>query len=54
MKNLIELSSLELQEVTGGATFAYRVGQCIRWAALTAIPGGWGAAAARNEMSYCL
>jgi hypothetical protein len=30
MKNLIELSSLELYTVTGDAIFAYRVGQLIR------------------------
>ena len=31
MKNVIELSSVELETIRGGATFAYRVGQCIRW-----------------------
>jgi hypothetical protein len=35
MKNVIELSSIELETVSGGATFAYRVGQCIRWFAMT-------------------
>jgi hypothetical protein len=40
MKNLIELRSLELYTVTGGATFAYRVGQLIRWTGFSALPGG--------------
>ena len=52
MKNLIELSSLELQEVTGGATFAYRIGQFIRWAGYSALPGGHARIAI--EMEYMM
>jgi hypothetical protein len=40
MKNLIELNSLELETVNGGATFAYRVGQFIRCCGWSALPGG--------------
>lgn len=31
MNNLIELNNEELNEINGGATFAYRVGQSIRY-----------------------
>lgn len=41
MKKITELSSLELETITGGATFAYRVGQVIRWAGFSTLPGGW-------------
>jgi len=50
MKNLIELSSLELETVTGGAPFAYRVGQFIRWAGFSTLPGGH--AMIEFEMEY--
>ena len=40
MENLIELNDTELKSTTGGATFAYRVGQFIRWAGYSALPGG--------------
>ncbi|MDI5898128.1 hypothetical protein [Flavobacterium yafengii] len=42
MENLIELNNTELKNIAGGATFAYRVGQCIRWAGFSTMPGGWG------------
>lgn len=51
MKNLIELNPLELETVTGGATFAYRVGQFIRWAGFSALAGGH--AMIEFEMEYC-
>ena len=50
MKNVIELSSIELETVTGGATFAYRVGQLIRWAGLSTMPGGH--AIIKSEFTY--
>ena len=40
MNDLIELNNEELNDIDGGATFAYRVGQLIRWAGLSTIPGG--------------
>lgn len=42
MENLIELNNTELKNIAGGATFAYRVGQCIRWAGFSTMPGGYG------------
>ena len=50
MKNITELSLFELESITGGATFAYRVGQFIRWAGYSALPGGHARIAI--EMEY--
>lgn len=41
MNNLIELSSRELNEVAGGATFAYRVGQALRYIAYSQTAFGY-------------
>jgi bacteriocin-like protein len=51
MENLIELNNTELKNISGGTTFAYRVGQCIRWAGLSTMPGGWSSIGI--EMEYC-
>ena len=40
MENLIELNDTELTSIAGGETFAYRVGQFIRWAGYSALPAG--------------
>lgn len=39
MENLIELNSQELTDIDGGATFAYRVGQSIRFLGLATLLG---------------
>lgn len=49
MENLIELNNTELKNITGGATFVYRVGQCIRWAGMSTMPGGWSLVAFEIE-----
>ena len=52
MKNVIELSSVELEAVSGGATFAYRVGRCIRWLGYSQMPCGVGYSFIAIEMKY--
>jgi hypothetical protein len=39
MENLIELNSQELTNINGGATFAYRVGEAIRFLGLATLNG---------------
>lgn len=38
MENLIELNNEELKNLNGGATFAYRVGQTIRYSIFALNP----------------
>ena len=52
MENIVELNSLELRTINGGATFAYRVGQFLRWGVMSS--SHIGSILARYEMQYAL
>lgn len=39
MNDLIELNNEELNEIEGGATFAFRVGQAIRYVGFLSLTG---------------